>query len=130
MMMTSRLRVHHVNHDVHDHDHDNADQTYHHVSSISSDVTFPYEYIMDEWLPLSPADLVPAPCLIEQTLCQPSTSSLHPPRLAKDKEYALSILDQWEQDDSEWIMIKQQQQQQRQQQQRDNDYTAKTALCS
>jgi dienelactone hydrolase len=63
-------------------------------------------------------------------LCQPSTSSLHPPRLAKDKEYALSILDQWEQDDSEWIMIKQQQQQQRQQQQRDNDYTAKTALLS
>lgn len=59
-----------------------------------------------QWMPLDPESLCAAPCLVEQTLCQePSaeTSFLDPnvsPRVAKDREYAVAVLDAWRQEES------------------------------
>lgn len=44
------------------------------------------------WKPLDPESLVAAPCLIEQTLCQPNDDD---PQFAKDYQYATAILDAW-----------------------------------
>lgn len=61
------------------------------------------------WTPLHPESLVAAPCLIDQTLCQPSSSGA--PQLAKDVDYAKAILEAWRQDDvdaawdTEWNSI-------------------------
>lgn len=53
------------------------------------------------WDPLSPESLVSAPCLIEQTLCEPSDDL---PRFAAHKDYVISILDAWreEEEGSNW----------------------------
>lgn len=44
--------------------------------------------------------MVSAPCLIEQTLCQPSTDD-GSPQLAKDFDYASSVLEAWKRDEDE-----------------------------
>jgi dienelactone hydrolase len=55
------------------------------------------------WQPLDPDSLVAAPCLIEQTLCQPSQEQ---PQLAKDVDYAKSVLEAWkEEEDFSWQAI-------------------------
>ena len=68
------------------------------------------------WTPLNPESLVAAPCLIEQTLCQPSSNRSNSgggtqPHLAKNVDYARAILEAWRQDDpnatwdTEWKSI-------------------------
>jgi hypothetical protein len=52
-----------------------------------------------EWSPLDPESLVAAPCLIEQTLCQPSNDPVSP-RLAKDVDYAVAVLDAWKEQEA------------------------------
>ena len=52
-----------------------------------------------EWTPLNPESLVAAPCLIEQTLCCPTSSN--PFQLAKDVNYARAVLDAWREDDAD-----------------------------
>mmetsp|Transcript_8718 Transcript_8718/g.16615 ORF Transcript_8718/g.16615 Transcript_8718/m.16615 type:complete len:366 (+) Transcript_8718:62-1159(+) len=49
-----------------------------------------------DWQPLDPDSLVSAPCLIEQTLCQPSDAQA---QLAKDFDYAKAVLDSWKEDE-------------------------------
>ncbi|KAL7558523.1 hypothetical protein ACA910_008117 [Epithemia clementina (nom. ined.)] len=56
--------------------------------------------LCSEWMPLNPESLVAAPCLLEQTLCQPS-DDVQNPRLAKDPLYAQAVLDAWKQDEQE-----------------------------
>ena len=50
------------------------------------------------WKPLNPDSLVSAPCLIEQTLCQPNDDA---PQLAASVEYATAVLDAWRADDDD-----------------------------
>lgn len=53
------------------------------------------------WQPLDPESLVAAPCLIEQTLCQPSSDTQA--QLAKDVDYAKAVLEAWkDEEDFSW----------------------------
>jgi dienelactone hydrolase len=52
----------------------------------------------DLWSPLDPESLVSAPCLIEQTLCQAGDDG---PRVAKDYDYAVAVLDAWKAQEAE-----------------------------
>jgi dienelactone hydrolase len=52
----------------------------------------------DLWSPLDPESLVSAPCLIEQTLCQAGDDG---PRVAKDYDYAVAVLDAWKQQEAD-----------------------------
>jgi dienelactone hydrolase len=58
----------------------------------------------NDWTDLCPESLVSAPCLIEQTLCQPPASDGDPPQFAKDVKYATAVLDAWRETDAaaEW----------------------------
>lgn len=58
-----------------------------------------------EWEPLDPESLVAAPCLIEQTLCQPSDDGTQA-QLAKDLDYAKAVLEAWKEDeDISWQAV-------------------------
>ncbi|GAX26880.1 hypothetical protein FisN_9Lh174 [Fistulifera solaris] len=50
----------------------------------------------DDFVPLNPESLSATSCLIEQTLCQPSSER---PQLAKDFHYASAVLDAWRQEE-------------------------------
>eukprot|EP00522_Entomoneis_paludosa_P003315 CAMPEP_0172471890 /NCGR_PEP_ID=MMETSP1065-20121228/68052_1 /TAXON_ID=265537 /ORGANISM="Amphiprora paludosa, Strain CCMP125" /LENGTH=398 /DNA_ID=CAMNT_0013230005 /DNA_START=75 /DNA_END=1271 /DNA_ORIENTATION=+ len=51
---------------------------------------------LSDWADLNPESLVSAPCLIEQTLCQPSEEQ---PQMAKDLDYARAVMDAWKQEE-------------------------------
>lgn len=56
-----------------------------------------------EWQSLDPDSLVAAPCLIEQTLCQPSDTQA---QLAKDVDYAKAVLEAWkEEEEFSWKAV-------------------------
>ncbi|GAX11084.1 hypothetical protein FisN_9Hh174 [Fistulifera solaris] len=50
----------------------------------------------DDFVPLNPESLSATSCLIEQTLCQPSSER---PQLAKDFHYASAVLDAWREEE-------------------------------
>ena len=53
---------------------------------------------LSEWTSLNPESLVAAPCLLEQTLCQPQEDGQ--PQLAKDVAYAQAVLEAWKQEEA------------------------------
>lgn len=67
------------------------------ILSLSANMTTTPQ---EDWQPLDPESLVSAPCLIEQTLCQPSDTRA---QLAKDVDYAKAVLEAWkEEEDINW----------------------------
>ena len=67
--------------------------------------------LLSEWTELTPESLAAAPCLLEQTLCQPTDEQ---PQLAKDVPYAQAVLEAWKQEEqnsdhvweAEWCQCK------------------------
>ena len=68
-------------------------------SNNNGDAAITTSVQLSEWTSLNPESLVAAPCLLEQTLCQPQEEDGQP-QLAKNVAYAQAVLDAWKQEEA------------------------------